>query len=42
MSKIDAALIKKVREETGAGVMRVKQVLEQFDDEKLKNNKLDL
>jgi len=31
MSKIDAALIKKVREETGAGVMRVKQVLEQVD-----------
>ena len=31
MSNIDASLIKKVREETGAGVMRVKQVLEQFD-----------
>ena len=31
MSKIDATLIKKVREETGAGVMRVKQVLEQVD-----------
>jgi len=31
MSKIDTALIKKIREETGAGVMRVKQVLEQFD-----------
>lgn len=29
MPKIDSALIKKVREETGAGVMRVKQVLEQ-------------
>lgn len=27
--KIDATLIKKVREETGAGVMRVKQVLEE-------------
>lgn len=27
--KIDAALIKKLREETGAGVMRVKQVLEE-------------
>lgn len=29
MTKIDSALIKKVREETGAGVMRVKQVLEE-------------
>jgi len=36
MSKIDAALIKKVREETGAGVMRVKQVLEQFDGDEAK------
>lgn len=35
MSKIDAALIKKVREETGAGVMRCKQVLEEVKgDEK--------
>jgi elongation factor Ts len=33
--KIDAALIKKIREETGAGVMRVKQVLEEVKgDEK--------
>ena len=31
MSKIDSALIKKVREETGAGVMRVKQILEQVN-----------
>ncbi|MEK7473025.1 MAG: elongation factor Ts [Patescibacteria group bacterium] len=30
--KITADLIKKVREETGAGVMRVKQILEQFGD----------
>ncbi len=29
MSKIDTALIKKIREVTGAGVMRVKQVLEE-------------
>ena len=29
MSKVNTDLIKKVREETGAGVMRVKQVLEQ-------------
>lgn len=36
MSKIDSALIKKVREETGAGVMRVKQVLEQFDGDEAK------
>lgn len=36
MSNIDAALIKKVREETGAGVMRVKQVLEQFDGDEAK------
>ena len=31
MSNIDATLIKKVRDKTGAGVMRVKQVLEQFN-----------
>lgn len=36
MSKIDSSLIKKVREETGAGVMRVKQVLEQFDGDETK------
>ncbi len=36
MSNIDASLIKKVREETGAGVMRVKQVLEQFDGDEAK------
>lgn len=38
MSNIDAALIKKIREETGAGVMRVKTVLEQVngDEEKAK------
>ncbi len=36
MPKIDSALIKKVREETGAGVMRVKQVLEQFDGDEAK------
>ncbi len=36
MSKIDSSLIKKVREETGAGVMRVKQVLEQFDGDEAK------
>lgn len=36
MSNIDASLIKKVREETGAGVMRVKQVLEQFDGDEVK------
>ena len=29
--KISADLIKKVREETGAGVMRVKQVLEEVE-----------
>ncbi len=29
MTKINAELIKKLREETGAGVMRVKQVLEE-------------
>lgn len=35
MSNIDAALIKKIREETGAGVMRVKNVLEEVKgDEK--------
>jgi len=34
--KIDSALIKKVREATGAGVMRVKQVLEQFDGDEAK------
>lgn len=34
--KIDAALIKKIREETGAGVMRVKQVLEQFNGDEVK------
>jgi elongation factor Ts len=35
MSKIDATLIKKLREETGAGVMRVKNVLEEVKgDEK--------
>ena len=31
MPKTNTDLIKKVREETGAGVMRVKQVLEQVD-----------
>ncbi len=36
MPKIDSVLIKKVREETGAGVMRVKQVLEQFDGDEAK------
>ncbi len=36
MNNIDAALIKKVREVTGAGVMRVKQVLEQFDGDEAK------
>lgn len=34
--KIDAALIKKIREETGAGVMRVKQVLEEFNGDEAK------
>jgi elongation factor Ts len=35
MSNIDAALIKKIREETGAGIMRVKNVLEEVKgDEK--------
>ncbi len=34
--KIDAALIKKIREETGAGVMRVKQVLEEFNGDETK------
>lgn len=33
MSKINAELIKKLREETGAGVMRVKQVLEEANDD---------
>ncbi|KKP47972.1 MAG: Elongation factor Ts [Candidatus Woesebacteria bacterium GW2011_GWA1_33_30] len=32
--KINAELIKKLREETGAGVMRVKQVLEQTNGKK--------
>ncbi len=32
--KISADLIKKVREETGAGVMRVKQVLEEVEGDK--------
>lgn len=36
MSKIDATLIKKVREETGAGVMRVKQVLEEVKGDESK------
>lgn len=34
--KIDATLIKKVREETGAGVMRVKQVLEEVKGDEAK------
>ena len=34
MSKIDATLIKKIREETGAGVMRVKNVLEEVKGDK--------
>lgn len=36
MSNIDATLIKKVREETGAGVMRVKQVLEEVNGDESK------
>ena len=36
MSKIDATLIKKVREATGAGVMRVKQVLEEVGGDEAK------
>lgn len=36
MSNIDATLIKKVREETGAGVMRVKQVLEEVKGDEVK------
>ncbi len=36
MSKIDSALIKKVREETGAGVMRVKTVLEEVNGDEAK------
>lgn len=36
MSKIDTALIKKIREETGAGVMRVKEVLEQVNGSETK------
>lgn len=36
MNKIDATLIKKVREETGAGVMRVKQVLEEVGGDESK------
>ena len=36
MSTIDATLIKKVREETGAGVMRVKQVLEEVSGDESK------
>ncbi len=36
MSNIDASLIKKVREETGAGVMRVKQVLEEVSGDESK------
>ena len=36
MPKIDATLIKKIREETGAGVMRVKQVLEEVNGDEAK------
>lgn len=36
MPKINATLIKKVREETGAGVMRVKQVLEEVKGDEAK------
>ncbi len=36
MSTIDAALIKKIREETGAGVMRVKTVLEEVNGDEAK------
>ena len=36
MSKIDAKLIKKLREETGAGVMRVKNVLEEVKGDQKK------
>lgn len=36
MSKIDASLIKKLREETGAGVMRVKTVLDEVKGNKTK------
>lgn len=36
MSNIDAALIKKIREETGAGVMRVKTVLEEVNGDEAK------
>ena len=36
MSTIDATLIKKVREETGAGVMRVKTVLEEVNGDEAK------
>ncbi|EKE05066.1 MAG: hypothetical protein ACD_19C00426G0088 [uncultured bacterium] len=36
MLKIDVALIKKVREETGAGVMRVKNVLEELNGDEVK------
>lgn len=36
MTSISTDLIKKLREETGAGVMRVKQVLEQFKGDEIK------
>lgn len=36
MKKIDAELIKKLREETGAGVMRVKNVLEEVEGDSKK------
>ena len=36
MATIDATLIKKVREATGAGVMRVKQVLEEVNGDEAK------
>lgn len=36
MSNIDATLIKKIREETGAGVMRVKTVLEEVNGDEAK------
>jgi elongation factor Ts len=40
MAKIDTQLISKLREATGAPVMRVKKVLEQFDGDEKKAEKL--
>lgn len=42
MSTIDATLIKKVREETGAGILRVKQLLEEISKRPGKRNDVEV